>query len=272
MAELESLRAEASADPEAFWARFAESELCWFQKWNSVLQWETPHAQWFAGGKINLAHNCVDRWAERTPERVAVAWEGEEGVVRLVTYAELQAMANRIANGLRDLGVAKGDTVGIFLPMAPETVAVTLACAKLGAIYLPIFSGYAAEAVATRLQGAEARVLITADGTARRGKLVPMKEAADEAAGLSPTVEHVVVWARLGRDDTPWNDRRDVRWEDLVDRGSPAFETERLDPEDPLFIAYTSGTTGLPKGSVHVHGGFLVKIAEEVAYQADLHQ
>src|SRR5206468_12363390 len=139
-----------------------------------------------------------DRWAERTPDRAAVVWENEDGAVRRVTYAELQAMANRLANGLRELGVAKGDRVGIFMPMAPETVAATLACAKLGAIYLPIFSGYAADAVATRLQDAEAKVLITADGTTRRGKLVPMKEAADGAAAMSPTVERVVVWSRLG--------------------------------------------------------------------------
>src|SRR5204863_3498920 len=136
-----------------------------------------------------------------------------------------------------------------------------LACAKLGAIYLPIFSGYAAEAVATRLQDAEARILITADGTLRRGKVVPMKETADAAAAMASTVEHVVVWPRLGRDDLPWDDGRDVRWDELLARQPARFETPGLDPEHPLFIAYTSGTTGMPKGSLHVHGGFLVKIA-----------
>ena len=231
-----------------------------------------PWATWFAGGTINLAHNCVDRWAARTPDKAAVLWEGEERERRVVTYAELHQMANRLANGLRSLGVRSGDRVGIFMPMAPETVAATLACAKLGAVYLPIFSGYAAEAVATRLQDAEAKVLITADGTSRRGKVLQMKEAAGEAAAMSPSVERILVWPRLGRDDMVWNDSRDVRWEELLGESSPEFETERLGPEHPLFIAYTSGTTGLPKGSVHVHGGFLVKIAEEVAYQADLHQ
>ncbi|MDP8956884.1 MAG: AMP-binding protein, partial [Actinomycetota bacterium] len=230
-----------------------------------------PWAKWFVGGKVNLAHNCVDRWAERTPDRAAVVWEGEEGDARTVTYSELQSLANRLAHGLRELGVQKGDRVGIFMPMTPEIVAATLACAKLGAVYLPIFSGFAAEAVATRLQDADAKVLITADGFPRRGAPVQMKETADQAVAVSPSVDHVVVWKRLGR-PVPWDDRRD-RWWDEVIRDKPAgFDNERLDSEHPLFIAYTSGTTGKPKGSVHVHGGFLVKIAEEVAYQTDLHQ
>ena len=246
-------------DVEWFWdAVVKDLGIEFFEPYRTVLDQSkgVPWATWFTGGRVNLAHNCVDRWAQASPDRVAVLWEGEEGTVRAVTYAELREMV---------------DAVGIFLPMAPETVAATLACAKLGAIYLPIFSGYAAEAVATRLQDAGAKVLITADGTLRRGKVVPMKETAESAAAMSPTVEHVVVWSRLGRDDLPWDDAGDVRWDELL-AGQPAsFETPALDPEHPLFIAYTSGTTGKPKGSVHVHGGFLVKIAEEVAYQADLH-
>jgi acetyl-CoA synthetase len=231
-----------------------------------------PWAKWFVGGRINLAHNCVDRWAEATPDRAAVLWEDEEGAVRRLTYTELQAMANRLAAGLRELGVEKGDRVGIFMPMAPETVAATLACAKLGAIYLPIFSGYAADAVATRLQDAAAKVLITADGTSRRGTVVPMKEAADAAVAASPSVRSVVVWPRLRRQDLPWDDARDHLWDDLCESQPSTFQNERLDSEHPLFVAYTSGTTGRPKGSVHVHGGLLVKITEEVAYQTDLHQ
>ncbi len=230
-----------------------------------------PWATWFVGGRINLAHNCVDRWAERTPDQVAVRWEGEEGAARAVTYAELRRMADRLAHGLRSLGVGTGDAVGIFMPMAPETVAATLACAKLGALYTPIFSGYGAEAVATRLADAGVTVVITADGTVRRGKVVPMKETADRAVAEAPSVRHVLVWSRVGRTDLPWTDGRDVAWDDLMVNQPDRFDTEPLDPEHPLFVAYTSGTTGKPKGSVHVHGGLLVKIAAEVAYQTDLH-
>jgi acetyl-CoA synthetase len=262
-------------DVEWFWdAVVKDLEIEFYQPYRRVLdQSDGPAwAKWFTGGSINLAHNCVDRWAERTPDRPAVIWESEDGEVRTVTYAELQEMSNRLANALRDIGVGKGDTVGIFMPMAPEIVAATLACAKLGAIYLPIFSGFGAHAVATRLQDAEAKVLLTADGFTRRGGVIPMKETADEAVAACPTVRHVVVWSRLGRQDLPWDEQRDLRWEDITSKASDRFDTERLDPEHPLFIAYTSGTSGRPKGAVHVHGGFLVKIAEEVAYQTDLHQ
>jgi acetyl-CoA synthetase len=258
-----------------FWdAVVKDLDLEFFEPYRQVVDLSrgAPWATWFTGGRINLAHNCVDRWAASTPDAIAVRWEGEDGPPRHVTYAELRGMADRLANGLASLGIAEGDAVGIFLPMAPETVAATLACAKLGAIYLPIFSGYAPDAVAARLRDADAKAVITADGTTRRGRVVPMKETADEAVAMSPTVRHVVVWSRLGRDDLPWTEGRDVRWDELLAAQPARFETRSLDPETPLFIAYTSGTTGRPKGSVHVHGGFLAKIAEEVAYQTDLHR
>jgi acetyl-CoA synthetase len=229
-----------------------------------------PWARWFTGGRINLAHVTCDTWADRTPDAVAVAWEGEDGEVRRISYRRLRETADRLAHGLTSLGVRSGDPVGIFMPMAPETVAATLACAKIGAVYLPIFSGYAADAVATRLNDARAKVLITADGFLRRGQRVGMKEIADAAADASPSVEKVIAWSRLGGTGAPRGDR-DVWWEELLADQPDRFDTLPLDAEHPLFIAYTSGTTGRPKGSVHVHGGFTVKIAEEVAYQADLH-
>ena len=275
--DYEALIRRSRDDLEWFWdAVVTDLGIEFYEPYDRVLDTSNgiPWATWFPGGSINLAHNCVDRWAERAPDRVAVLWEGEEGPAstRAVTYAELNRMANRLAHGLRALGVSKGDGVGIFMPMAPETVAATLACAKIGAFYTPIFSGYAADAVATRLADAGAKVLITADGTIRRGRIVPMKETADAAVSAASAIEHVIVWPRAARDDIPWTEPRDVHWDELLAKHPDEFETERLDPEHPLFVAYTSGTTGRPKGSVHVHGGLLVKLAAEVAYQVDLHQ
>jgi acetyl-CoA synthetase len=270
----EELVERSRTDIEWFWDAVVEDLGIEFDKpYERVLDTSDgiPWARWFTGGKVNLAHNCVDKWADRTPDAVAVVWEGEDGEVRRVTYRELRTMADRAAGGLRRLGIGVGDRVGIFMPMAPETVAATLACAKVGAVYLPIFSGYGADAVAKRLQDAEARVLITADGFFRRGGPVAMKEIADQAVADAPSIEHVLVWSRLVDTDVPWNADRDVRWDELLADQPPEFDTVPLDPEAPLMIAYTSGTTGRPKGSVHVHGGFLVKIAEEVAYQTDLH-
>ena len=232
-----------------------------------------PWATWFTGGRVNLVHNCVDRWADRddTRDRVALIGESETGDSRSLTFGELRAEVDRAAAGLREAGVGKGDAVAVFMPMVPEAVIAAYAIAKLGAIYLPIFSGFAPSAVAARLQDASAKVVITADGTWRRGKQGLMKAAADEAVAESPTVETVVVLSNLGV-DVPMLTGRDVTWEEFV----APHEGARLDcsdtaAEDPFMIAYTSGTTGRPKGAVHVHGGFLVKIASECAYQTDIH-
>jgi acetyl-CoA synthetase len=274
IATIDELRARSVEDVAWFWdAVVRDLDIRFLHAYSKVLdakggpEWPL----WFLGGKVNVADQCVDRWAEATPDAPAVIWEGEEGTTRTVTYAELRETTDRLANGLASLGVRELDAVGIFLPMSPEAVAAMMACAKLGAIWLPIFSGYGADAVATRLEDANAKVLITANGFLRRGRIVPMKQTADAAVSAAPTVRHVLVWDRLVGEPAPWTDGRDVRWDDLLAARPATFETRALDSEHPLFLAYTSGTTGRPKGTVHVHGGFLVKIAEEVAYQVDLH-
>ena len=271
----EDLVARSVADIAWFWdAVVKDLGIEFFEPYERVVDTSggVEWATWFGGGSVNLAHDCVDRWAARTPDAVAVVWEGEEGEARRVTYRELRELCDRLANGLASLGIQRGDAVGIFLPMSPEAVVAVMACAKLGAIWLPIFSGFGADAVAQRLRDARATLLITADGFPRRGKTIPMKEVADRAVADAPSVERLIVWSRLELADVPWTAGRDVRWDELLAAHPASFDTRALDPEHPLFIAYTSGTTGRPKGAVHVHGGFLVKIAEEVAYQVDLHQ
>jgi acetyl-CoA synthetase len=230
------------------------------------IEWTT----WFTGATVNLVHQCVDRWAARTPDAPAVIGETEDGSVRTWTYAELRRRTDGLARGLRTLGARARDTVAIFLPMAPETVAAVMACSKIGAIWVPIFSGFGPDAVAARLADANAKILITADGSLRKGQPVPMKATADRAADAAGCVDRIVVWRRIGDPSTPWNAERDVDWDELADDDEPV-PSEPLEAEHPLFIGYTSGTTGRPKGVLHVHGGFLVKIAEEVAYQVDLH-
>jgi acetyl-CoA synthetase len=256
-----------------FWDAVVDDlDLEFFEPYSNVfdvsagVEWTT----WFTGGMVNLAHQCVDRWAARTPDAPAVIGESEDGSVRTWTCAELRRQTDRLARGLRSLGVRSLDSVAIFLPMAPETVAAVMACSKIGAIWVPIFSGFGPDAVAARLADARAKVVITADGSLRKGQAVPMKATVDLAADAAGSVERVVVWRRLDDPTTPWNPDRDVWWDELADDDEPVA-SEPLDAEHPLFIGYTSGTTGRPKGVVHVHGGFLVKIAEEVAYQVDLH-
>jgi acetyl-CoA synthetase len=232
-----------------------------------------PWTTWFGGGRINLTEACVDRWARdsATAQRTALIGESETGETRTMTFADLRARVDELAAALQDAGVAKGDAVGVYMPMVPEAVIAAYAVAKLGAIYMPIFSGFAPSAVAVRLQDAAAKVVITADGTWRRGKHALMKAAADEAVAECETVERVVVLENLGV-DISMTEGRDTTWARFVAPHAGAeIEAEDTDAEDPFMIAYTSGTTGNPKGSVHVHGGFLVKIAAECAYQTDIH-
>jgi acetyl-CoA synthetase len=231
------------------------------------IEWTT----WFADGGVNIASACVDRWARETPDAVALIGEAEDGEVGSLSYAELAAAVDSVAAALRADGIGKGDAVGVFMPMVPEAVIAAYAIAKVGAIYLPIFSGFAASAVAARLQDADAKLLFTADGTWRRGSQAPMKPVADEAVATCPSVRRVVSLARLGV-DVAMTEGRDVDWAEFVAGHDGPVEAEDTGAEDVFMLAYTSGTTGRPKGAVHVHGGFLVKIASEVAYQTDLHR
>ena len=260
-------------DIEWFWdAVVKDLAIEFFTPFKNVLDSSGGSAwpRWFVGGTVNLTYNCVDRHAssDESAARNALVWEGEDGAVRQVSYADLSAEVNRIANGLKELGVGRGDAVGVYMPMVPEAIAAAYAIAKIGAIYLPVFSGFGAPAVATRLNDARARVLLTADGFLRRGQRVAMKETADEAVSNSPSIERVVVFGRFDDGESPPG-AKDVTWDDAFGDRSTNLDAEPLDPETPFMIAYTSGTTGKPKGSVHVHGGFLVKIAQEVAYQLD---
>jgi acetyl-CoA synthetase len=262
------------AEPERVWAEVvADLGLEFSEPWERVLDTSdgVEWARWFVGGRLNLAWNCVHRFArgERADEEAAV-WLPEDGPRRALTWRELSAETARFAEGLASLGVGEGDAVGIYLPMSPEVAIASHACAHLGAVQVPIFSGFAAPAIAARLADARAKVLITADGSLRRGQVVPMKAIADDALRDAPTVTHTVVWRRLGLGDLPMVLGRDRFWDDLVDGRDGDLEPVQVDSEAPYLLAYTSGTTGRPKGALHVQGGFLVSIAREVAYQTDV--
>ena len=266
------LQRRSAEDPEWFWpAAIDDMGLEFSQPWDRVVdlsrgpEWAT----WFVGGKLNLAWNCVHRWAERTPEVSAATWESEDGERHGLTYRQLSERVTRFAEALVSLGVEPGDRVAYFLPMSREVSIVSHACAHIGAVQVPVFSGFAAPAVAQRLQDSEAKVVVTADGSLRRGREVPMKEIVDEAVRESPSVEHVVVWRRLGRDDVPMTPGRDLFDADAMEGRPGALEPLEVDSEHPYLLTYTSGTTGNPKGVLHVQGGFLVSITREVAYQAD---
>jgi acetyl-CoA synthetase len=255
-----SIYARAAEDPEAFWAEQA-SLLRWSKPWDRVMSWAPPFVRWFEGGQLNVSVNCLDRHVEEGGgDKVAYHWEGEPGETRAITYRELLEDVCRFANALRALGVRKGDRVAIYLGMIPELPVAMLACARIGAPHSVVFGGFSAEALRDRINDAGCKVLVTADGAYRRGQIVPLKAGAEEALADCPTIEHVVTVRRTGGDH-PFVEGRDHWYHDLVAEQPAECAPEAMDAEDPLYLLYTSGTTGKPKGIVHTTGGYLTQVS-----------
>ncbi|HUI41558.1 MAG TPA: acetate--CoA ligase [Terriglobia bacterium] len=261
----------AASDLEGFWAEEAK-RLDWFKPWDKVLEWNAPWAKWFVGGQLNVTYNCVDRHAAG-PRRnkAALIWEGEPGDSRVLTFGMLQREVNKFANALKSLGVRKGDRVAIYLGMVPELPIALLACAKIGAPHSVVFGGFSAESLRERINDAECKVLVTGDGAWRRGHIVPLKHSADEALRGTPSIEKVVVVERVGeRADASMHEGRDLWWHNLMKNASDRCDPEPMDAEDVLYLLYTSGTTGKPKGIVHTTGGYLVGTAATHRYIFDI--
>ncbi len=277
--EYEAMYARSIADPEAFWAEAAR-ELTWFEPWTQVLEWDLPWAKWFVGGKLNLSYNCVDRHAmgERA-DKTALIWEGEpilaaegglgKSEIRRLTYAELHVEVQKFANSLKALGIQKGDRVAVYMGMTPELAIALLACARIGAIHSVIFGGFAANAIADRVNDSGCVAILTQDTSYRRGGEIPLKRTVDEALKLTPTVRHVIVLKRSGT-EVPMTEGRDHWWHDLMAKADAVCPAEPMDSEDPLYILYTSGTTGKPKGLVHTTGGYSVGTYLTSKYVFDL--
>ncbi len=267
----ESVYKKAGRDNASFWEGFAK-ELYWYKKWRKVLDWKAPHSKWFLGGKINVSYNCVDRHIKTARKnKAAIIWEGEPGDSQVLTYWDLYREVNKFANVLKKLGVKKGDRVTIYLPMIPEAVVAMLACARIGAPHSVVFGGFSADSLRDRINDCQAKILITSDGGYRRGSIVPLKKNADESLKDTPSVEKVVVVKRVGeKAGAEMKNGRDFWWHELM-KDSPEYcEPEKMDSEDMLYILYTSGTTGKPKGIVHTTAGYLVGVYATTKWVFDL--
>jgi len=267
----DSVYKKAERNREGFWEGFAK-ELHWYKKWKKVLDWKAPHSKWFVGGKINVSYNCLDRHiTSLRKNKAAIIWEGEPGDGRVLTYWDLYREVNKFANVLRRLGVKKGDRVTIYLPMIPEAVIAMLACARIGAPHSVVFGGFSADSLRDRMNDSQAKILITSDGGYRRGTVVPLKKNADEALLGAPSIEKVIVVKRVGeKAEIEMKDKRDLWWHDLMGDAPQYCEPEEMDSEDMLYILYTSGTTGKPKGIVHTTGGYLVGVYATAKWVFDL--
>ncbi|MGI8669029.1 MAG: acetate--CoA ligase, partial [Aridibacter sp.] len=255
--EYEQIHNESAKNPICFWESVAEN-LHWFEKWENALEWNEPHAKWFVGGKINVAYNCLDRHLETwRKNKAAIIWEGEPvGETRTITYQQLHSEVSKFANVLKKIGIEKGDRVAIYMPLVPEASIAMLACARIGAVHTVIFGGFSADSITDRVNDCGCKAIITADGGYRRGNILPLKKTVDEAVENCPTIENVIVLQRTNS-DVEMKDGRDHWWHELMKDADGNCPAEELDSEHPLFILYTSGTTGKPKGILHTTGGYL---------------
>ena len=269
MNQYRKMYSESVKNPGKFWAKIA-SELHWFKKWSKVLSWKLPHAKWFIGGKINISYNCIDRHLDSwRRNKAAIIWEGENGETATWTYQELHRQVCKFANVLKQTGIKKGDRVCIYLPMIPEIAVAMLACARIGAVHTVVFGGFSATALVDRINDAGAKLIITADGGYRRGNTVRLKDNVDEALPSCPSVENVIVVKRTG-ENIIFNNQKDHWYHELMQSVSDDCPAEKLDSEHPLFILYTSGTTGKPKGILHTTGGYSVQTYITTKYIFDI--